>query len=88
MWEQIQAGLCQDITNAIDGNFKDSFYPAGLNAFIVEGKLYGLPDSVGPIVFWYTQMKGIHFHSKKSAAGRPMPDSATLVYWTLQGFHR
>ena len=55
MWEQIQAGLCQDITNAIDGNFKDTFYPAGLNAFMVNGKLYGLPDSVGPIVFWYNK---------------------------------
>ena len=55
MREQIQAGLCQDITNAIDGNFKDSFYPAGLNAFMVEGKLYGLPDSIGPIVFWYNK---------------------------------
>src|SRR5262249_15997601 len=55
MWEQIQAGLCQDITNAIDENFKDSFYSAGLNAFTVEGKLYGLPDSVGPIVFWYNK---------------------------------
>lgn len=55
MWEQIQAGLCQDITTAIDGDFKDSFYPAGLNAFMVEGKLYGLPDSVGPIVFWYNK---------------------------------
>jgi raffinose/stachyose/melibiose transport system substrate-binding protein len=29
MREQIQAGVCQDITNAIDGDFKDSFYPAG-----------------------------------------------------------
>ena len=55
MREQIQAGLCQDITNAIDEDFKDSFYPAGVQAFIAEGKLYGLPDSVGPIVFWYNK---------------------------------
>jgi raffinose/stachyose/melibiose transport system substrate-binding protein len=55
MREQIQAGLCQDITNAIDENFKDSFYPAGLHAFMVEGKLYGLPDSVGPVVFWFNK---------------------------------
>ena len=55
MREQIQAGVCQDITNAIDEDFKDSFYPAGVQAFIVGGKSYGLPDSVGPIVFWYNK---------------------------------
>jgi raffinose/stachyose/melibiose transport system substrate-binding protein len=56
MREQIQAGVCQDVTNAVDVDFKDSFYPAGVHAFIVEGKLYGLPDSVGPIVFWYNKV--------------------------------
>ena len=42
MREQIQAGVCQDITNAIDGDFKDSFYPAGVQAFIAEGKSLSL----------------------------------------------
>src|SRR5271165_7091261 len=50
--EHIHAGVCQDITNAIAGNFKDSFYPTGVQAFMAQGKSYGLPDSVGPIVFW------------------------------------
>jgi len=53
--EQIQAGVCQDITNAIAGDFKDSFYPAGLQTFTYQGKSYGLPDSVGPIVLWYNK---------------------------------
>jgi raffinose/stachyose/melibiose transport system substrate-binding protein len=30
MLEQIQAGFCKDITNAIAGDFEDSFYPAGI----------------------------------------------------------
>jgi raffinose/stachyose/melibiose transport system substrate-binding protein len=55
MLEQIQAGICQDITNAIAGDFEDSFYPAGIDAFKSQGKSYGLPDSVGPIVFWYNR---------------------------------
>jgi len=55
MLEQIQSGFCQDITNAMTGDFKDSFYPAGVQAFMSEGKLYGLPDSAGPIVFWYNK---------------------------------
>jgi raffinose/stachyose/melibiose transport system substrate-binding protein len=51
--EHIRAGVCQDITNAIAGNFKDSFYPTGVQAFMSQGQSYGLPDSIGPIVFWY-----------------------------------
>ena len=55
MLEQIQAGFCQDISKAIAGDFKDSFYPAGVQAFMSECKSYGLPDSAGPIVFWYNK---------------------------------
>ena len=55
MYEQIQAGVCQDITNAIAGEFKDSFYPAGIQNFMYQGKSYGLPNDVGPIVFWYNK---------------------------------
>src|SRR6202040_517962 len=55
MKEQVQAGVCQDITSAIAGEFKDSFYPAGVQNFIVDGKSYGLPNDVGPIVFWYNK---------------------------------
>ena len=53
MKEQVQSDVCQDITSAIAGEFKDSFYPAGVQNFIVDGKSYGLPSDVGPIVFWY-----------------------------------
>jgi maltose-binding protein MalE len=55
MLEQIRAGVCQDITNAIAGDFKDSFYSTGVQGFMSEGRSYGLPDSVGPIVFWYNK---------------------------------
>jgi raffinose/stachyose/melibiose transport system substrate-binding protein len=55
MLEQIQAGACQDVTNAIAGDCKDSFYPTGVQAFMSQGKSYGLPDDVGPIVFWYNK---------------------------------
>src|SRR6516225_6284610 len=56
MYEQINAGVCQNITKAIDeGGFKDTFYPAGIQNFTYEGKSYGLPNDVGPMVFWYNQ---------------------------------
>src|ERR1700730_17468284 len=56
MYEQINSGVCQDITSAIsEGGFKDTFYPAGIQNFTYQGKTYGLPNNVGPIVFWYNK---------------------------------
>ncbi len=56
MLEQINSGVCQDITKAIsEGGFKDTFYPAGIQNFTVDGKTYGLPNDVAPIVFWYNK---------------------------------
>ena len=56
MYEQINAGVCQDITSAIsEGRFKDMFYPAGIQNFTYQGKTYGLPTDVAPMVFWYTK---------------------------------
>src|SRR6202008_3662929 len=54
MYEQINAGACQNITKAIEeGGFKDTFYPAGIQNFTYEGKSYGLPNDIGPMCFWY-----------------------------------
>jgi ABC-type glycerol-3-phosphate transport system substrate-binding protein len=37
MYEQVNAGVCQDITSAIsEGGFKDTFYPAGIQNFTYE----------------------------------------------------
>jgi raffinose/stachyose/melibiose transport system substrate-binding protein len=56
MYEQINAGVCQDITKAVsEGGFKDTFYPAGIQNFTYQGKCYGLPNDVGPMVFWYNK---------------------------------
>jgi raffinose/stachyose/melibiose transport system substrate-binding protein len=52
MYEQVGSDICQDITAAA-GDFKDTFYPATIQNFTVEGKMYGLPNDLGPIVFWY-----------------------------------
>jgi raffinose/stachyose/melibiose transport system substrate-binding protein len=56
MYEQIGAGVCQDITKAVsEGGFKDTFYPAGIQNFTYQDKCYGLPRNVAPIVFWYNK---------------------------------
>jgi raffinose/stachyose/melibiose transport system substrate-binding protein len=54
MVEQVNSGICQDITKAI-ADFKDQLYPAGVQNYMVNGKSYGLPRSLGPIVFWYNK---------------------------------
>src|SRR5580692_8177685 len=53
MYEQVGSGICQDITAAAgEGGFTDTFYPATIHNYTVEGKLYGLPNDLAPIVFW------------------------------------
>jgi raffinose/stachyose/melibiose transport system substrate-binding protein len=72
MYEQVTAGVCQDITSAIaaDG-FKDSFYPAGVQNFTYQGKTYGLPNDVGPMVFWYN----------KELCAKAGVDPTKIKYW-------
>jgi len=56
MNEQVSSGICQDITKPVtEGGFKDTFYNAGIQNFTVNGKTYGLPNDIGPIVFWYNK---------------------------------
>ena len=56
MKEQVNSDICQDITKAVsEGGFKDTFYPATVQNFTVDGKIYGVPNDLGPIVFWYNK---------------------------------
>jgi raffinose/stachyose/melibiose transport system substrate-binding protein len=72
MYEQVSSGICQDISKAIsEGGFKDTFYPAGLQNFTVEGKTYGLPNDLGPIVFWYN----------KELCQKAGVDPSKIQYW-------
>jgi raffinose/stachyose/melibiose transport system substrate-binding protein len=59
------------ITDAIAGDFKDSFYPASVQALMSQGRSYGLPDSVGPIVFWYN----------KELCEKAGVDPSEIKYW-------
>jgi raffinose/stachyose/melibiose transport system substrate-binding protein len=72
MKEQITSGVCQDITKAIEeGGFKDTFYPAGVQNFVYEGKSYGLPNDIGPMVFWYN----------KELCAKAGVDPTEIKYW-------
>src|SRR4029450_3034166 len=56
MYEQVSSGICKDITNEIsEGGFKETFYPATVQNFVVDDKAYGLPNDLAPIVFWYNK---------------------------------
>src|SRR5215475_6734843 len=56
MYEQVAAGVCKDITAEIaEGGFNETFYPAAAQNFVVDGKAYGVPNDVAPIVFWYNK---------------------------------
>ena len=56
MYEQVSSGICQDITKPVtEGGFKDTFYPATIDNFTVGGKIYGVPNDVGPVVLWYNK---------------------------------
>ena len=72
MYEQIDSGVCQDITAAIsEGGFKDTFYPAGIQNFTYKDKTYGLPNDVAPIVFWYN----------KELVAKAGVDPTKIKYW-------
>ena len=73
MYEQVGSDICQDITGAAgEGGFKDTFYPSTVENFTVEGKMYGLPNDLGPIVFWYNRSCAIRQEliPLKSSIGR------------------
>ena len=71
MYAQVQAGICQDITNEIAGPFRDSFYPAGIQNFTYKDKSYGLPNDVGPVIFWYN----------KDLFAKAGLDATKIKYW-------
>ena len=72
MYEQIKSGVCQDITEAIEeGGFKDTFYSAGVQNFTYQGKSYGLPNDIAPIVLWYN----------KELCAKAEIDPAKIKYW-------
>jgi len=50
----ITSGDCQDITKAIEErkDLKIRFTLQASKNFAYEGKSYGLPNGIGPMVFW------------------------------------
>jgi len=56
--EQVDAGLLQDITPALDadgGAWRNSFAPGALAVFAKDGKNYGVPWDMGMVSWWYNK---------------------------------
>ena len=51
---QVEAGVLEDITDGV-GDFKAHLSPAAVNAFTVNGRLYGLPYTVSQVGFMYNK---------------------------------
>lgn len=51
---QVEAGALADITAGV-GSFKDNLAPGAVQAFVVGGKLYGLPYNVSQVGFMYNK---------------------------------
>lgn len=50
--EQVEAGFLQPIDDLLPEGFRETIPEAGLQAYEVEGQLYGLPQCATEVVFW------------------------------------
>src|SRR5258706_8965894 len=55
MRDQIKAGVVEDISAPMDAKWRESFMPAALQAFTVNGKVYGVPLQLGQVGFFYNK---------------------------------
>jgi arabinogalactan oligomer/maltooligosaccharide transport system substrate-binding protein len=52
--DDARAGLVADITELANGKLGD-YTPLSIDGMSVEGKLYGIPESLKAVVFWYNK---------------------------------
>jgi raffinose/stachyose/melibiose transport system substrate-binding protein len=53
--EQVKAGVLQDLTAPMNAHWKDRFLPAAVQAYDVDGKLYGVPLRMSLVGFFYNK---------------------------------
>ncbi|MFV2009932.1 MULTISPECIES: extracellular solute-binding protein [unclassified Micromonospora] len=52
--QQVEAGLCQDITDAV-APWRDILQPASTLPYEIDGRLHGVPFDIGMVGFWYNK---------------------------------
>ena len=53
--EQIKAGVIEDLSSAMTGSWRERFSPAAIQAYTVDGKVYGMPMHVSEVGFFYNR---------------------------------
>ena len=71
--QQADAGLVKDLTNDIS-SWADTFTPAALAAYQIDGKTYGIPYDIGMVGFWYNKAL-----FKKAGISGPPDTWATFI---------
>ncbi len=69
--EQVKAGVIEDLTPVIDAAWKDRFVPAAVQAYTVNGKIYGVPMHTSQVGFFYN----------KDLFAKAGVDAATIKTW-------
>ena len=55
MRDQVKAGVLEDLSVPMDAKWRESFMPAALQAYTVNGKVYGVPLLMGQVGFFYNK---------------------------------
>ncbi|GHO48392.1 extracellular solute-binding protein [Ktedonospora formicarum] len=55
LYQYAQAGLVQDLTSALQGEWGNSFNASALNVYGQNGKYYGVPFDMGAVVMFYNK---------------------------------
>ncbi|MGQ3074120.1 MAG: ABC transporter substrate-binding protein [Ferrovibrionaceae bacterium] len=53
--EQVKAGVIEDLTPAMDADWRGRFIPAAVQAYTIDGKVYGVPMHTSQVGFFYNR---------------------------------
>ena len=53
--EQVKSGVLREVGDVLTPDYQKEVGPAGINAFTVNGKLYGIAQHVSEVTFWYNK---------------------------------
>lgn len=55
MREQVKAGVLEDLTVPMNAGWKERFMPAAVQAYTLDGKIYGVPFQASQVGFFYNK---------------------------------
>jgi raffinose/stachyose/melibiose transport system substrate-binding protein len=53
--EQVRAGVIEDLSSAMTADWRQRFIPAAIQAYTLDGKVYGVPMLVSQVGFFYNR---------------------------------